>query len=150
MGNRIKATDSEIVEAALNSLSGAQAATKLGIKYDTFRVHAKRLGVFNPNPAGKGIAKPINDDRKYSLQDILDGKYPYYSTGKLKKRLIKEGIKKNICENCSIDIWDGKNLVMHLDHIDGNRYNHSLDNLRMLCPNCHSQTDTYCGKNKTK
>jgi hypothetical protein len=74
-----------IVEAAKNSLSGAAAAVKLGIKYDTFRVHAKRLGVFNPNPSGKGITKPINDDRKFILQDILEGKHPQYSTGKLKK-----------------------------------------------------------------
>ena len=73
MGKRIKVSDEQIVEAAKNSLSGAAAAVKLGIKYDTFRVHAKRLGVFNPNPSGKGITKPINDDRKFILQDILEG-----------------------------------------------------------------------------
>jgi len=37
---------------------------------------------------------------------------------------------------------------MQLDHIDGNSHNHKFDNLRMVCPNCHSQTHTYCGKNK--
>jgi hypothetical protein len=150
MGNRIKVTDDEIITAALTSPSGASAATKLGIKYDTFRVHAKRLNVFNPNPAGKGISKPILDDRKFVLEDILNGKHPQYSTGKLKKRLIGEGIKDNKCESCGITEWNGTNIVMHLDHIDGNRYNHKIENLRMLCPNCHSQTDTYCGKNKTK
>ena len=150
MGKRISVSDEQIIEASLNSISGASAAVKLGIKYDTFRVHAKRLGVFNPNPSGKGLSKPITDDRKFSLSDILEGKYPQYPTGKLKKRLIEENLRQNICSSCNISEWNGKDIVMHLDHIDGNRYNHRLQNLRMLCPNCHSQTDTYCGKNKTK
>ena len=147
---RIRVTDQEIIEAATTSQSGAAAAFKLGIKYDTFRIHAIRLGVFNPNQSGRGISKPINDERKFILEDILSGMHPQYPTGKLKKRLIKEGLKYNICEECGIENWNGKEIVMHLDHKDGNRYNHKLDNLRMLCPNCHSQTDTYCGKNKTK
>ena len=147
---RIKATDQEIIEAATTSKSGAAAALKLGIKYDTFRIHALRLGVFNTNQSGKGISKPINDERKYVLKDILSGKHSQYATGKLKKRLIAEGLKYNTCEECGISDWNGQELVMHLDHKDGNRYNHSLENLRMLCPNCHSQTDTYCGRNKTK
>jgi hypothetical protein len=150
MGKRISVTDNNIIEAARNSLSGASAAVKLGIKYDTFKVHAKRLGVFNPNPSGKGIKKPINDERKYHLDDILNGKHPQYPTGKLKKRLLDEGIFSNVCSECGIKEWNNKKLVMHLDHKDGNRHNHSLDNVRMLCPNCHSQTDTYCGKNKAK
>ena len=150
MNKRIKVSDQEIIDAAVSSPSAAAAACILGIKYDTFKVHAKRLGVFNPNPAGKGISKPINDDRKFLLEDILNGKYSQYPTGKLKKRLIDAGLKKNICEICNVDKWNGKQLTMHLDHIDGNRYNHNLENLRILCPNCHSQTDTYSGKNKTK
>ena len=150
MGKRINVSDEQIVEASKNSLSGASAAVKLGIKYDTFRVHAKRLGVFNPNPSGKGITKSINDDRKFVLQDILEGKHPQYSTGKLKKRMIEDNLLKNICSECGVSEWNKKKLVMQLDHIDGNSRNHKLKNLRMLCPNCHSQTDTYCGKNKTK
>ena len=150
MSKRINVSDEQIVEASKNSLSGAAAAVKLGIKYDTFRVHAKRLNVFNPNPSGKGITKPINDDRKFVLQDILEGKHPQYSTGKLKRRMIEGNLLKNICSECNVSEWNEKKLVMQLDHIDGNSHNHRLNNLRMLCPNCHSQTDTYCGKNKTK
>jgi len=150
MGKKISVSDEQIVEAALNSMSGAAAAVKLGIKYDTFRVHAKRLGVFNPNQSGKGIKKPISDERKFVLDDILNGKHPQYPTGKLKKRLLENKIFQNICSECGVTEWNGKKLVMHLDHKDGDRHNHKLSNVRMLCPNCHSQTDTYCGKNKTK
>jgi hypothetical protein len=86
--------------------------------------------------------------KKIKLQNILDGKHPEYQTFKLKKRLISEGIMENKCNICSITEWNGKQILMQLDHIDGDSHNHRLENLRLICPNCHSQTDTYCGKNK--
>lgn len=58
----------------------------------------------------------------------------------LKKRLISLGMKKKICEECGILDWNGKYLSFELHHIDGNHYNNNLDNLRMLCPNCHYTT----------
>ncbi|MGB2240169.1 MAG: HNH endonuclease [Pseudomonadales bacterium] len=53
------------------------------------------------------------------------------------------------CSSCGIgDEWNGKPITLQLDHINGVNNDHRLDNLRMLCPNCHSQTDTWCGRNK--
>lgn len=69
------------------------------------------------------------------------------NTHDTKLRLIKLGIFSNKCNTCSITDWNGKPLSLHLDHIDGNPRNNLISNLRLLCPNCHSQTDTYCGKN---
>jgi hypothetical protein len=54
----------------------------------------------------------------------------------------------NKCWNCGITEWNGKELVMELEHIDGNSTNNEISNLSLLCPNCHSQTPTYKGKNK--
>jgi hypothetical protein len=53
------------------------------------------------------------------------------------------------CHVCSISEWNGKPITLHCDHIDGNRNNNILENLRWLCPNCHSQTDTWCIKNES-
>lgn len=62
----------------------------------------------------------------------------------LKILLIKEGYKENKCENCGISEWNKLPLVCQLHHIDGDNTNNSIENLQILCPNCHSQTDSYC------
>ena len=54
------------------------------------------------------------------------------------------------CMKCSISKWQGKKLILQCDHIDGNRNNNVLSNARLLCPNCHSQTDTFCIRNRYK
>jgi hypothetical protein len=58
------------------------------------------------------------------------------------KKWLKEE-KNNTCEMCGISEWNGKILPMEVDHIDGNTKNNNLSNLRVLCPNCHSQTPTW-------
>ncbi|HLI96996.1 MAG TPA: HNH endonuclease signature motif containing protein [Candidatus Baltobacteraceae bacterium] len=65
----------------------------------------------------------------------------------VKLRLLRAGMLENRCEQCGLTGWQGKPLMMHLDHINGVRNDHRLENLRMLCPNCHSQTPTYGGRN---
>jgi len=64
-----------------------------------------------------------------------------------KLRLLRDGILKNQCSKCGIDQWRGKRLAIHIDHINGNKSDWRLENLRMLCPNCHSQTPTFGGRN---
>lgn len=71
------------------------------------------------------------------------------STVNLKKRLLQEGLLQERCVSCGAPpIWCGKPLTLHLDHINGDSKDHRLENLRLLCPNCHSQTLTYAGRNK--
>ena len=85
---------------------------------------------------------------KIPLSEILEGKHPQYQTNKIKNRLISEGIKENKCERCGITEYWNEPIVLQLDHVDGDSHNHMLSNLKLLCPNCHSQTITWCGKNK--
>ena len=92
----------------------------------------------------------IQSKEKKSLEDILTDNSTYQSF-KLKKRLIEEGVKQDICEICGQEpIWQGQPLALQLDHINGNHYDNRLENLRIVCPNCHTQTETFSNKRSKK
>lgn len=71
-----------------------------------------------------------------------------YSTEAIKGRIVKEELLEYKCSRCGLDSWCGESIVLDLDHINGDNRDHRIENLRFLCPNCHSQTDTYKGRNK--
>jgi hypothetical protein len=142
----MKKIDSKVfIKVCNESESMAQAAIKLGLHFNTFKRYAIQLGCYETNQSGKGINKKGNP--KFELNEILEGKHPHFQTYKLKNRMLKEGLIENVCSICGITEWNNNPINMELDHIDGNRSNHKLENLRMLCPNCHSQTETYRSKN---
>ena len=87
------------------------------------------------------------------LEDILIENSTYTNMRTLKKRLVQEGKLEYSCtgEGCNIENkWLGKPLTLQLDHINGVNNDHRIENLRFLCPNCHSQTDTFSGRNTRK
>lgn len=92
--------------------------------------------------------KDISPNAKYTLEEILVENSSYAGISRLKLRLVNENKLEYKCAICGIDEWLGKPLSLQLDHINGINNDHRLENLRFLCPNCHSQTDTYAGKNK--
>ena len=142
---KVKVSDDVILDSYLKFETLHLAAANLNMTTVSLWRRAKKLGI-----AWKNKVDRSKNNIKVPTNEILDGLHPQYQTLKLKKRLIREGIKENKCEICGITEWNELPISMQLDHIDGNSRNHRLNNLRMLCPNCHSQTDTYCGKNKTK
>jgi hypothetical protein len=142
----VKIDKEEFVRVCGEELSMARAAVKLGIHFNTFKRYAVAFGVYNPNTSGKGLKKPKTTG-KIPTNEILEGRHPQYQTNKLRLRLIADGIKDEKCEICGVEDWLGKRLAFELDHIDGNSNNHLLENLRIVCPNCHSQTETYRAKN---
>lgn len=80
------------------------------------------------------------------LEEILVEDSDYANIQSLKRRLIKKGLLIYKCAKCGIDKWNGLDISLQLHHKDGNNRNNKLDNLELLCPNCHSQTDNYAGK----
>lgn len=74
-----------------------------------------------------------------------------FSTQAVKTILLREGRLEYRCAICSLGAtWEGKSLTLRLDHINGHRRDSRIENLRYLCPNCDSQTSTFCGRNKKR
>jgi 5-methylcytosine-specific restriction endonuclease McrA len=140
-------SDDLFIKVCKESKTMAKAAAVLGIHFNTFKRRAIKLGVYKPNQAGVGINKRSPGIDVY---EIIEGLHPYYQTYKLKNKLFKEGIKENKCDICDISNWMGKKINCELDHINGDRTDHRIENLRILCPNCHSQTETFRSKNIDK
>jgi len=82
------------------------------------------------------------------LEDILIENSTYLSSSNLKTKLLKYESINYQCYICGISRWNNKKLVLQLDHINGINNDNRIENLRLLCPNCHSQTETYAGKKK--
>lgn len=133
----------EDVRKAVECTDSALAASiHLGVTYTSFIRYAKKYGLYEPNQGGKGRAKP-SKLRVPTENLLVNGKA--VGSAHLKKRLLAEGIKKNECEECGQPPeHNGKPLVLQLDHVDGDALNNLLENLRILCPNCHTQTPTFC------
>lgn len=133
-------TREQIIDLLGSSRNLREAASKSGVCHRTFERIARDYGLY------RSIGK---SHTKLELSEIIEGKHPGYPTSHLAKRLVKEGLKDYKCEGCGIIEWNGKSISLELDHVDGCSTNHLLLNLKLLCPNCHSQTPTYRSKKRT-
>lgn len=149
----IKYTKEQLIQAIKENYSIAQVLTQLGVKpcggnYDTIRKYIKNLSIDTSHFTGMGWSKGKTLSSKRPIEDYLSNKFPI-SSHKLRLRLLKEDIFQPICSCCNLAKWLDKSIPLELHHKDGNNKNNCLSNLELLCPNCHSQTENFRGKNKS-
>lgn len=139
----------QLVAAVQESKSLRQVVLRLGLNESggTFLTMKRRLldwQVDTSHFLGKGAGRDTQPHNAVPLDDVLENK-TYLRSSYLKEKLLRAGKLQHRCmgNDCGLTEWRGKPLVLELDHVDGNKKNNSLDNLKLLCPNCHSQTDTW-------
>ena len=144
-------SDEDLAAAVRESTSFSEVGRRLGYRtsggiHRFLRTHIARLGLDTSHFAGQSWAKgkSFAGQRRQPLSEILVKNSTYMSTGGLRRRLIAEGLNAARCEMCGIDAWHGKRLPLELDHINGHHTDNRLENLRILCPNCHAVTETWC------
>ncbi len=145
--------DERLAEILPEVRSRAELARRLGLDPTSGTVQKRlreriaELGLPTSHLGGQAWAKgQPRSSRRRPLDEILVAGSSHRGSG-LRDRLIEEGVFEPRCSRCGIDGWQGRPAPLQLDHVDGDPTNNQRSNLRLLCPNCHAQTPTYCGRN---
>lgn len=134
---------SEIVDWINKNQSKAYICVQLNCKSETLNSALKKMRIeYKGNKGGRGIKGKY----KRSVYEYLTRNGLFIQTSYLKKKLFKEGVKEKRCEKCQRVKWLKGNIPLEIHHKDGDRNNNELDNLEILCPNCHSLTDNNAGR----
>jgi hypothetical protein len=136
-------TEDQFIEAVQTSETVHQVLQKLGLRkcggnYDTVRIKARALNVDLSHMTGKS----------WKANKQIKSWTEYKQAGSVKRQLLK--VRGNQCELCRLESWRDRPIVVELHHIDGDRTNNVPENLQLLCPNCHSVTDNWKGKNLSR
>lgn len=152
MGRPCRWTAEQLAAAvAEKSIAGVLRRLRLraaGANYARISHIIKQAGLSTAHFTGQGHLRGRHNPHvpKTPLERILvEGSL--FGSSKLRKRLLAERVLEARCSFCQLVEWFGRPIPLELDHVDGDGHNNRLENLRLLCPNCHATTPTYRGKN---
>lgn len=145
-----KKTKEELEDIVAKSETWSDVMRKLGYTANRgnsflgLKKYIDKMGINYSHFKGRAHGRSIN--RKYLLSDIFCKDSKYVNMSKLKQYAIKYMNLGNKCCICGLSEWMGKPITLQLHHINGDNRDNRIENLQLLCPNCHSQTDSFCKK----
>ncbi len=134
----------EIIVMINNNEPKSRISKMLDCKQETLNSYLKKMGI--EYKGNMGLKGKKSDPKRKSAFEYM--KKDLIKTPLLRQKLIQDGIKEDKCEKCNNKEWMGQELTLELHHKDGNKYNNVLENLEILCPNCHSLTPNHSKKKK--
>jgi transposase-like protein len=143
-------TAADLEKAVRESTSVSEVSRRLGYSpnggvHRMIVSHIRSADLDTSHFLGQRWARGRTLDRKVTpLEEILVQGSGYRSNSHLRRRLLKARLLEAECSGCGLTSWHGRPLPLHLDHINGDHTDNRLENLRILCPNCHAITDTWC------
>jgi hypothetical protein len=151
-------TDDQLRDALITSRSTGSASTTVNCRvgepnggmHRYIKAHIRRLDLSTDHVTGQGWSRGLRGLSGFKPRPLgeLPVENSLVSSANLRKRLIAEGLKEPKCELCGIDTWQGRPLPLALDHVNGDPCDNRLINLRIVCPNCHALTETWCARNR--
>lgn len=151
-----KWNDEQLIDAVQNNLSIAAVIKSLGLvcaggNYTTIHNRIEALGLDTSHFTGRGwnVGERFRPPKEATpIEEVLVENSRFVNSNHLRKRILQEGLKEARCEICGLSEWRGKPIRLEIHHINANHKDNRLENLMILCPNCHSLTDNYRGKAK--
>lgn len=125
----------------------AEICRVLKCKFETLNAYLRLMDLeYRGNSGRRNIP---HFERRTSAVEKMEkyksGEIKVLQSHSLKLNLIRDGIKKHQCERCGLEKWNFEQIPLELHHVDGNRHNNTLENIQLLCPNCHAQCDNNGG-----
>lgn len=132
-----------------SSLTELCGKLNINVKNGSVRTLYRRIQLDNLSTGN--LLKNKSNQQRASVKELEFCKKSKTSRKAIKKYLIQNKIVEYICCSCGLnDTWNGKILVLQLEHLNGINDDNTIENLAFICPNCHTQTSTYAGKNSKK
>lgn len=157
MLSRRSVTEDQFRQAIAESFSISECLSKIGqhpsgSNYRWIKMMITELKIDTSHLLGQARRRTMKRTwvgHERPLDEVLIENSDYISTSSLKAKLWKYELLPRCCDECGLgELWNESPISLQLDHINGNPRDNRIENLRILCPNCHSQTKTWAGRNQ--